>query len=283
MFGFTQGWVFGPVIGLAYALTFGLTAGFAFGFGQTREPSRIKVTFRGNGGPLLRRFVVGLAIGFGLTPIIGPVNGIAAMVVFTVALVAHLWLDAPPDKTTASSPTSTLKQDRGASLALGLVLALAFGPLTGLAAGPTQGLTYGPQDRLADGLITVIISATVGALMGGFLYRRPGAIAIGVAGAITGVLRLATNYNLTFLASGTAFGLSVGGIGIASRAWGAFVLARLWFALRGQLPLRLMGFLDDAHRRGILRQSGTVYQFRHERLHNYLAARPSTPRHSNRT
>lgn len=33
-----------------------------------------------------------------------------------------------------------------------------------------------------------------------------------------------------------------------------------WLALRGRLPLRLMRFLNDAHRRGVLRQSGTTYQ-----------------------
>jgi hypothetical protein len=54
--------------------------------------------------------------------------------------------------------------------------------------------------------------------------------------------------------------------------WGWFLLTRSWFALRGELPWRLMGFLDDAHRRGVLRQAGAVYQFRHARLQDRLAA-----------
>jgi hypothetical protein len=29
--------------------------------------------------------------------------------------------------------------------------------------------------------------------------------------------------------------------------------------MRGQVPLRLVRFLDDAHRRGVLRQAGAVY------------------------
>jgi hypothetical protein len=33
-----------------------------------------------------------------------------------------------------------------------------------------------------------------------------------------------------------------------------------------------MRFLGDAHLRGVLRQSGRVYQFRHERLHDHIAA-----------
>jgi hypothetical protein len=32
-----------------------------------------------------------------------------------------------------------------------------------------------------------------------------------------------------------------------------------------------MRFLDDARERGVLRQSGKVYQFRHERLREHLA------------
>jgi hypothetical protein len=46
------------------------------------------------------------------------------------------------------------------------------------------------------------------------------------------------------------------------------ITARL---LRGKLPRRLLPFLEDAHSRGILRQVGTVYQFRHAMLQQYLA------------
>jgi hypothetical protein len=34
-----------------------------------------------------------------------------------------------------------------------------------------------------------------------------------------------------------------------------------------------MAFLEDAHRRGVLRQVGAVYQFRHAKLQQYLAGR----------
>jgi hypothetical protein len=36
------------------------------------------------------------------------------------------------------------------------------------------------------------------------------------------------------------------------------------------LPWRLMAFLADAHRRGVLRQVGSVYQFRHIELQRRL-------------
>lgn len=61
---------------------------------------------------------------------------------------------------------------------------------------------------------------------------------------------------------------------LATRAWSRFVVVRLWLAARGVLPWRLMGFLADARRREILRQTGGVYQFRHIRLQETLAGKP---------
>ena len=59
----------------------------------------------------------------------------------------------------------------------------------------------------------------------------------------------------------------------------AYLSARLWLALRGRLPWRTLDFLADAHRRGVLRQVGAEYQFRHERLRvrlrdDYRRSRP---------
>ncbi|MEV6846173.1 NACHT domain-containing protein [Actinoplanes sp. NPDC051411] len=56
-------------------------------------------------------------------------------------------------------------------------------------------------------------------------------------------------------------------------AWWRFTFARLAYALAGRLPFRLMAFLDDAAVRGVLRQVGSVYQFRHARLQDRLAGR----------
>ena len=54
----------------------------------------------------------------------------------------------------------------------------------------------------------------------------------------------------------------------------AVVLAHLgWLAFRHRLPWSLMGFLADAHQRGVLRQVGVVYQFRHIDLQHRLATR----------
>jgi NACHT domain len=42
--------------------------------------------------------------------------------------------------------------------------------------------------------------------------------------------------------------------------------ARIWLTAQGRAPWRTMGFLADANRRGVLRQVGAAYQFRHSRL-----------------
>jgi hypothetical protein len=54
-------------------------------------------------------------------------------------------------------------------------------------------------------------------------------------------------------------------------AWARFAFARLRLALMGKVPWRLMVFLEDARTRGVLRQEGGVYSFRHQRLRDYLS------------
>ena len=73
-------------------------------------------------------------------------------------------------------------------------------------------------------------------------------------------------------------GVAVGLVNsFAETAWPSYAIARIWLALRHRLPWPLMGFLADAHRRGVLRQAGAVYQFRHIELQHRLATRPSNP------
>ncbi|MGH3709712.1 MAG: NACHT domain-containing protein [Pseudonocardiaceae bacterium] len=62
--------------------------------------------------------------------------------------------------------------------------------------------------------------------------------------------------------------------------WFSFLVARGWLALRGKLPWRLMTFLQDAHQRGVLRQVGAIYQFRHALLQDRLADLVDTSRPS---
>lgn len=55
------------------------------------------------------------------------------------------------------------------------------------------------------------------------------------------------------------------------RAWLVYSITVGYPACRGDLPLRLMPFLDDAHRLGLLRAVGPVYQFRHAEFQDHLA------------
>ncbi|MEV7026586.1 NACHT domain-containing protein [Kitasatospora sp. NPDC093558] len=74
------------------------------------------------------------------------------------------------------------------------------------------------------------------------------------------------------------FGLHVSLVALLRSQPGRYLLARVVLAARGRLPWRLTAFLQDAHRRGVLRQAGSVYQFRHARLRERLAHRRAAAR-----
>lgn len=85
------------------------------------------------------------------------------------------------------------------------------------------------------------------------------------------VLSYAGSDRLTFgLGGGLGLGLTFGLVG-SKACWPAFVAASLWLGTRRRLPLRLMRFLEDAYRLGLLRVVGPVYQFRHAALQDHLA------------
>jgi len=77
------------------------------------------------------------------------------------------------------------------------------------------------------------------------------------------------------LGTGIVAGLGIAlpsGLGFTEpRPWPDYQICRVWLALRRRVPWKLMGFLEDAHRLGILRQAGPVYQFRHAQLQSRLA------------
>ncbi|MGH3565407.1 MAG: NACHT domain-containing protein [Pseudonocardia sp.] len=59
---------------------------------------------------------------------------------------------------------------------------------------------------------------------------------------------------------------------LTSTAWGRFTFARTYLAVTRRAPWRLMAFLAEARDRGVLRQVGPAYTFRHERLQSHLTA-----------
>ncbi|MFI0976274.1 NACHT domain-containing protein [Streptomyces sp. NPDC021093] len=139
------------------------------------------------------------------------------------------------------------------AVGLGLTLAAGFGTSS---ADPARAV--GPQALWArDRLVFWQLTLAVGIPAGG----GPGvAIALHhdpLAGLLTG------------LGLGLWAGLTVA---FSSTVWGTMGIAHLYLALRRRLPRDFMGFLRDAHEhRGVLRQAGAVYQFRHIDLQRHLA------------
>lgn len=73
------------------------------------------------------------------------------------------------------------------------------------------------------------------------------------------------NVPVAVLVTAIVFGGSAG-LGAGWRTWTRYRLVHMSLAARGFLPWRLWRFVEDAHLRGILRQSGASWQFRHVRL-----------------
>ncbi|MFF3639060.1 NACHT domain-containing protein [Streptomyces sp. NPDC002250] len=62
-------------------------------------------------------------------------------------------------------------------------------------------------------------------------------------------------------------------LGLRRSVWMEFLLAQARLAVLGRVPWRFISFLADAHEwRGVLRQAGAVYQFRHIDIQRHLAA-----------
>jgi cytochrome c biogenesis protein CcdA len=74
-------------------------------------------------------------------------------------------------------------------------------------------------------------------------------------------------------AIGGTLGLAAFAVSVGFTAWGRFILVASWCSMSDRLPWRLMAFLRDARARGVLRQVGGVYQFRHAQMQDRLAVR----------
>ena len=232
-----------------------------------------------------------MASRWGLSAICRSLGAVGLGLVFGSAFGAHAWLDTPSDL--AASTGFALRQNRAAALGFGLTLAVAFGFFAGVefTVGAAQSVTsVGPLRLLVSAFVVLVANGWLGYV----IYGRVGGAVLGVTTVGGYILAGATSSSLVGLIVppvhglsslhngivgvwfGVAYGLAVGVTGVISRAWGSFCLVRIWLALHGRVPWRLMWFLDDAQRRGVLRQSGAVYQFRHAKLQDQLAKTTST-------
>src|SRR5262249_46334951 len=100
---------------------------------------------------------------------------------------------------------------------------------------------------------------------------------LGAALTVRGVVVLVGDETATRLVLGSvaAFGVFIGTA--SASAWARWLTAGCWLAARRTVPWRFMRFVDDAHRRGVLRQLGGVYQFSHTKVQQRLAGDPGVP------
>jgi hypothetical protein len=176
-----------------------------------------------------------------------------------------------------------------AGLAFGLLVASELGLLEGVTGGLVGGLGFGLAFGLIFGLIDWAKTPTT--------YARPQAPAVtlrrdlqlvyfhslvfGLAcgpvfGLVFGVGFLSGLELLALFGLGFVFGLTAGFVFGLGQASGQYLMTVAILRRRRRVPLRLLTFLDDAHRLGILREAGPVYQFRHATLQDRLA-RAYTP------
>ena len=200
----------------------------------------------------------GLAFGLGYGLLRGVVNGILSHVDVPTMLAAGL--------------------DDG--IIYGLVFALGAGPALGLltlfeapldirsAVNPVgllrtnhrtvagQILLWAPAFGLLVGLGFVVVVRPLPAILGPLVWDLTTALKLGVISGLGGAL----------------------GYALSLTAWGQWaVFSRIWLPLTGRLPWAVVPFLEDAYQRGVLRQAGAVYQFRHARLQHHLARAYRSP------
>ncbi|CAM5530975.1 NACHT domain-containing protein [Streptomyces abikoensis] len=248
-------------VGMAVAAPLGvaLAAGLSGGFGAglvvvpPDRPGFVNIRVRGRKRLFVRRLVQGLCLG--LVLMLGCGAGISAAAVLGVGVEGGPW----------EVTKAVFVGGLGVGTAFGAMLWLNVPADTIRSRNPMSVLR---DDRTVIG-VRVLVESLGSGLLAGLLMSQPySGLRIGIAPALA-------------FGFGAGLALALAGrrsvhaqTGLAANAWGWFLLARTWFALRGKLPWRLMAFLDDAHRRGVLRQVGAVYQFRHARLQDRLAPPP---------
>lgn len=260
----------GLLVGLLHGLVVGLVFGLAYGFvsgGAPREPSRVRIQLFGGARQTRASFVPRFLLGLG-----GGLSVALVLVLVDRFVVASLGFGDGLDGGLVGAFLFPLEVGLGAGLVLGIMSWLET-PMELTSA-------VSAADLLSANRKNVVFHMLVWMLVMGF----PAGIGIGLMSEPVGVLMPGP---VRGLLAGLAFGIEAAfggglGYGLTFTAWGQWVaLARMWSPLTGRLPWSVIAFLDDAHRRGVLRQAGAVYQFRHARLQDHLT-RNSQAHHATR-
>ncbi|RZQ62393.1 helix-turn-helix domain-containing protein [Amycolatopsis suaedae] len=262
-----DGLLIGPVVGVPFGLLYLL---MVVRRGRITEPTRFRVRLFDRSGrqPGFRRKLTTRFVA-------GALCGAAAGIAYAPAAVL----------VKAVSPHITLPADTGLLVRATLIDAGLCAVIFGLACGAVFALAAlleapanlttatSPADLLAanrtttlrlTGVLAVVLTLAIG--LGGYLIVTGWRA---VAGDFGGVIWGLPNGLLIGLIGGLSAGA---GYIVAFTAWGHWLLfTRIRLPLTGRLPWAVTALLDDAYRRGVLRQSGAVYQFRHARLQEHLA------------
>lgn len=239
----------GLVNGFAAALAGGLAAGLVAV--PPSHPRYVNLQMRGR----LRLF--GRKLGLGLT------------VGFNIMILTFLGVGLAVASGIGGGPVEVLKAASAVGLGLGVPLGITLWLNTPADAIRSPRPLFLLRDDRAVVAVRILVECFGTGLLSGFLYSR-----------LVGQFSL-LGHVMPMFACGLGCGFAVGLVvrfldrarfGLTASAWCWFLITRSWFALRGQLPWRLMRFLNNAHQRGVLRQTGAVYQFRHARLQDRLAA-----------
>lgn len=163
-----------------------------------------------------------------------------------------------------------------------LINMLAFGLIFGSAAGLGFGLMAAleaPLDIASAATPSGLLSANRGTVARQVLVLVP-VLTLTIAFGGRLIADLLQNFlgPMNWHMSDGLFIGAVAGLGgalsyaLGFTAWGQWVVfSRICLPLTGKLPWDTVAFLDDAYQRGVLRQAGAVYQFRHSRLQHHLS------------
>jgi hypothetical protein len=229
------------------------------GLGALRGPSRLALRIDRS---FLQRLLIGAVIGL----LLGLLSALAYSLQSSVQDALNSWEFGQPAKHVGlprpDVVIATLMADP-LTVATGLWVGVGFGVVIGLVKPSERPPT--PASSLGSNrLVSVITLVVVGLSFVPVWAEVWGYGVISIDGFVFG------------LHGGPPLGLIEGlpfALGMAAvLPWGRYQLTHLWLALRGRLPWRLFAFLADAHQRGVLRQVGGDYQFRHARLQDWLAS-----------
>lgn len=257
-----QGALMGPVGGLAFGSVYAVVGAVG---GGVFEPTRVRLRLIGTRRGIGRKPVHTFTARFGGVLLGGFVMGVGCAC--ALALERGLYYGLP--LTNGGVIEGTLINMLACGLIFGSSAGLVFGllaafeaPLDVASAATPVGLLSSNRATLGRQVLALVPMLTLAIALGGRL----------IADLLQGFLG-PMNWRL----SDGIFVGAIGGLGgtfsyaLSFTAWGQWaVLSRLWLPLTGKLPWDTVAFLDDAYHRGVLRQTGAVYQFRHVRLQHHL-------------